>query len=368
MKLDLTKLSKYEKLVAIASPKTGMRKKDSLYFNFDEKKIFIHSDYMVAYINFDFSINEGEEYQNVFFDTKKLFIILNNFNKNDVELVFELMQNDVLIPKFLKGKDSFTIEHLLGDEEDFEVNFLADSVDFKIDDFLSTIVKEAYQFVDQTKDNQFNSIAINNVGVYGVTPARLYEFKTNLFDSKLIEDENIIIHRDVAKFISSLTEEDSCDCFYSDGKIKFEIDNTFQFVFAIPYKHTIIPTSVDIETNFASVNSIRIDRKLLLDTLKFFDPFYSQDSKPIRLSLISDTELELSTVSDFDTIKKIIPINGSSILNGFVAEYNGDIIKLALNNLTVDNVDIFCDFEKLGIVITAEDDLQKIVAIMKYQE
>ena len=75
MKLDLTKLSEYEKLVTIASPKTGMRKKDSLYFNFQEKKIFIHSDYMVAYINFDFTADENEEYQNVFFDTKKLFII-----------------------------------------------------------------------------------------------------------------------------------------------------------------------------------------------------------------------------------------------------------------------------------------------------
>ncbi len=367
MKLDLTKLSEYEKLVTIASPKTGMRKKDSLYFNFEEKKIFIHSDYMVAYINFDFTVDENEEYQNVFFDTKKLFIILNNFDKDDVELVFERMQNDNLIPKFIKGKDSFTIEHLLGDEENFEVNFLTSSFEFKVDDFISTLVKEAYQFVDQTKDNQFNSIAINNVGVYGVTPARLYEFKTNLFDFNLSEDENIVIHRDVAKFIASLTETDNCNCFYSEGKIKFEVNNTFQFVFAVPYKHTIIPTTTDIETNFASITAIKIDRKLLLETLKFFDPFYSQDSKPIRLNILSDTELELSTVSDFDTIKKIIPITGNSILNGFIAEYNGDIIKLALNNLTVDDVEIFCDFEKLGIVITAENDLQKIVAIMKYQ-
>lgn len=362
MKLDLTKFVALQKVIQYSAPKKNEQRYDSSYFDFEASKIYVTSERFNGEIEFSFQTEEDEVVKNFFIDTAKLFLTLQDFDVYDVEMTLKETENS-FAPLLKKGRNTYRISSILAEDEDFEVDLpegnLAKTVLTRKE---LDAVSEAVLFVDAHNEYKFNSVSISTDGkVFGITPTRLYI--TQLENTSL--DVNLALHRDIVKILNNFNE---VEINYSeDSAIILAKGEGFKFIYGYGETHTEIPSEDDISNVISRETAIEVDSKATLELLRFFDPFYQYDSKPIRITVESETELKLSTVSSFDEVEKYMEATSPSELVGTTFKVNGSILKNALSLMEERKINVYASEGVMGILVTDET-CGKEVIITKYQD
>jgi len=359
MKLNLSNLENMQRALQSSTPRTGDKKKDSIYFDFDRKKLFFHNDRFNGYVKFAFEVSSIEEkFANFFIDASKFFYVLKDMDKGSIELSFEENEGS-LIPVFKKGTDIYKLSYIISDEEDFLVAI--DKQDYKtftLSEEDASCIEEASLFIDAHDDMSFNAVSVSsNKKVFGVTPTRFYEagISTEM-------EEPLFIHKDVVKVIPHIPLESTY--LYGDNKI-IVVGESYQLVYNMGNSHSVIPSEEDKQNVVSKENCIKINKKEFAETLKFFDPFYITDSKPIRLTISSENVLKISTVSSYDVVEKSIPCESKDL--SYTGKFNATIIKNAVNILKEETLYIYVNTEKIGAIFT-DSKSSKEVVVIKYAE
>lgn len=359
MNLNLRNLDFLSKAIQSSCPKTGDKRKDSIYFDFDEKKLLFHHDKFNGEISFDFKVSSIEEsFTNFFIDMSKFLYILKDMDIDNVELIFEEKEGS-LIPVFKKNSDIYKISYIISEKEDLIINLdenLYQKVSFNRGDI--SLIEQAAMFIDYHDDNSFNSVAVSNSGkVFGTTPTRFFEasFKTI--------PNNLFVHRDIIKVLGCFNE---VDVIYNDSYFILK-GESFRFIYIIGNCHSVIPSEEDKANVVSKDYSIVVNKKEFLETLKFFDPFYITDSKPIRITVEDEEHLKISTVSSYDVIEKTIQSKSSKEIIGFSAKYNAAIIKSAIGTISENELSIYVNQDKIGAVFTDSTNKKESI-IIQYAE
>lgn len=364
MKINLKNLETLQRVIHISCFKTGDKRKDSMYFDFKREVLVFHNERFNGEINFSFQKDEEEKVVNFFVDLTKFFYVLKEMNSESVTLIFE-EKDGTFIPVFKNGSDIYKISYIISEEEDLELEFIEE--EYKKINFSSETIKlmdQASIFVDQQEIDKFNSVSLSTDNkVFGLTTTRF--FSSNI--SETLEDE-LFIHKDLTKVLSSLTI--NFDFFYDERKFILKNDY-FRFIYSVRNSHSVIPTEDQIKSVSSKDFYFSLNKKSFLDLLKFFDPFYVSDSKPIRFEVVSKKELKVSTVSSYDVVEKLIDFSEeltTEDLLGYSAKFNGSIIKNALSVFDSDSVMFFASFEKNGLLISDSISPTKEVVVLKYKE
>ena len=354
MILNLEKIVSLKKTIKESCPKTGDQKKDSIYFDFDKNKAFFHNERFNGEVDFSFEVDSmDEEIVNFYVNTFKFFFIINDFDPTAVQLSFE-HKDGSFIPVFHKDKDIYKISYIISeddlsmdiDEKEYQsINLLKDDI---------KMIEEAALFIDYNDEYSFNSVAISSDSkVFGTTPTRFFEGKLE----ETIKD-SFFIHRDVVKALVTL---DSCNVLYTEGR--FIIKNKdYRLVYNTGASHTVIPSEEDKGNVVSKEHCIILDKNELKENLKFFEPFYTTDSKPIRLTIEDNETMKISTVSSYDIVEKSISAKSENLV-GFTAKYNATIIKNILNIFEEKELMVYVDSDKIGALFTDSTNKKEAVVI-----
>lgn len=364
MKINLDVLREYSKTILTVCPKTGNMEFDSLYFDFDARKIIFHNEYVFGAIDFDFEAEQDEDYSNMFIDLHKfLFLIA---SEDDITLKFTPKPGGSLIPRFYNSSGKYVLTHLIRDEqlneelESFVKEYYQVSHITLTEDLIATL-KETTNFIG-VNDNEFNSVVLLGNTLHGTTPDKYFHNEL-----EVSFDEEITLHKSLIKLLGTLKEADISLKIKHEGIYSLEKANKiFLLLTSDNPVHTQVPGEEDIEGIISFDTQVTVEKAVLLENIKFFDPFYSQDSKPVAIA-INDGVMILSTVSDSDDVSKEISLAYSDeSLNGFKAEFDSITMKNAIGVLSTDHVSLYIDPEKDAIAIAEKDSTKKYVAVMQY--
>ncbi len=378
LKLDLSNLRKYEKTILLACGKTGNMKYDSLLFSFTDLKIYFSNNSVFGNVDFEVEldpeeieadIHGTEVYENFYVDLHKFLYVLGK--TSELNLKFK-PKGKIVVPVFYSsGTDEYIIEHKLSNDtlkdlkEGLKDRF-QESKSMLLSLDLVQLIGESYKFTE-AENEEYNSVVFSENKLYCTTPLKFYQS-----DVKETFEEEFKIHKDLAKILSSLKDE--CTLKYTSNdsgeSILLEKDGEFNFSYVHQKLNVTIPSEEDIAQLADFSNLILIDKSEFADNLKFFGPLYSSDSKPIKITVLSGSEIELSTVSSYDFIKRVITIKSvSDNLIGFWSEYNASIFENALPIFDTDLVRLYIHPDKIACTVTSDVDTpDKFVSVIEYQK
>jgi len=361
MKLDLSNLKKYEKLILSTCQRTGNFKMDSLMFDFDNSRIVFHYDrefIFLGEVKFEFTVEEGEEYSSkIFLNSQKFFAILQNY-ENTQEINCKWVNK---LPMFINGRNTYQIQGVPSNmDEDLKIITESELTPYTFSGDIIKVLKEAVNFLDSNSED-INSISILNNKVIALTSTSIYESK---IDFPLEEEEEVKIHNYVVKFLSFL-EDVSVEYDEENLLIKEDSDN-IKIIFKSPHINTYIPEDSEVDDMFESTKNVVVDATKFTALLKSFDPFYDEDSKPINFDF-KEEEINLSTVSDYDHINQHFKLVENNECKDFVTQFNANTVRLALGVLDKE-VKFYVSDDKKGAIFTSGNEDKKVYLVSLKQE
>lgn len=369
MTLNLSNLITYEQMIKKSSQRTGVFKQDALYFSFEEKRIYLGNTYFLGFVNFDFHLEENEIVKDFYIDKDKLFFMLKDFEDlTSINMILEDSKGrdkyNSYIPVFKNGKNEYIIKSLIQSKtENLPKDDDYETIKIGIDDILK--IKEIIKFVDI--NSQINSAFIEDgydnpeeKWIYAISASSYYHAKTNL-------TSKFVIHRLFAEILSVIpSTQEEITLLYNEGYNAIEIENKITIYFSNKDTNYYFPTK-DEYVNEVGVplvrfnNSISLNFKELQNALKFFDPFYSLESRPLTATVLNDSELEFKSMSDEDKITKIIPISEVDLsLVGVEVKFNSLNLKKALETYKNDTINFYLNENERGLGVALNPNEKKI--------
>lgn len=369
MKLNLRNLKKYEKQILSIIPKKGDKKKDSVYFDFDEKIIYFRGDACIGHIYFDFEKEEDDEIVvNLFIEANKLLMILKDY-EDPSTVIFRIEETDknIKVPIFYHRSNSYIITHII-EKEYFEVNL--DNQTFlkaTIDEEVLNLISESNSFISQY-DETYNSIVISENKVLYFSPAVMYSGKIS-YDLEL--KKPIFLHKFLVKILSFFSE--SVDIETSEETTVLYIKDQIRILFSNKIINKEVPDQTEIDKAFPRENKMVLNVKDFTENLRFLDPFYSQDSKPVTISVDLSNNVVFSNLSDTDTIhRQLDAISVDEDLAGYRSSLNANLLKEAMKVFkSFETCNVYCDCDEnyVGIVLTdSEETSNREISIVSYME
>lgn len=357
--IDFTKLKKYEKPILTAFPKdrTGLNKKANyFYIDFDNKVVKASNGTSHIEIDFSYNKDENDQIKNFYVDLHKLFFVI---GEGDINLKFK---GDNNTPVFFDDSGEYAIDHISEDNKAYvlPINLREkESVDasITIGEEEKATIGEAFNFFSPSLE-EFNSLVLSSNRTSCITRVHMYINDSNF----QIEDREIGIHKNVAKILLMFKEDITLMSIEKEKDSIVIMNEDLLLVVEEKVKFQQPPMEA-IEGLYPKEDFIKVDKKAMLDTLLFFDPFYTTDSRPIKFE-VKENILECSVTSTVDSVVKEVPILESSEgIVGTIVKYNSSTLKDMIKLVDSEQLFFYFNDEKMGIKVSNGESNKKMILI-----